>query len=140
MCAGQISGVEAAVQDSYNSESCQAALLIDATNCEAALHNIQHLCPSFSTILINTYRSPTELFADGSTVLSQEGTTQGDPLAVPMYALGILPLIQHSSVDVNQVWYADDAAATGTVLNLKEWWDNINNLGPSYGYYLHLCK
>ena len=35
-----------------------------------------------------------------------------------------------SSVDVNQVWYADDAAATGTVLNLKEWWDNINNFGP----------
>eukprot|EP00731_Ephydatia_muelleri_P009516 Em0005g102a len=49
-----------------------------------------------------------------------EGTTQGDPLAMPMHALGILPLIQRSSVDVNQVWYADDAAATGTVLNLKE--------------------
>ena len=39
---------------------------------------------------------------------------------MPMYALGILPLIQHSSVDVNQVWYADDAAAIGTVLNLNE--------------------
>ena len=85
LCAGQISGVEAAVHavhDSFNSDSCQAALLIDATNAfnclnrEAALHNIQHLCPSFSTILINT----TELFADGSTILSQEGTTQGDPL------------------------------------------------------------
>ena len=106
LCAGQISGVEAAVHaihGSFNSESCQAALLIDATsafNClnrEAALHNIRHLCPSFSTILINTYRSPTELFVDGSTILSQEGTTQGDPLAMPMYALGILPLIQRSS-------------------------------------------
>ena len=62
LCAGQISGVEAAVHavhDSFNSDSCQAALLIDATNafnclnCEAALHNIQHLCPSSSTILIN---------------------------------------------------------------------------------------
>ena len=115
----------------------------NAFNClnwEAALHNIRHLCPSFSTILINTYRSPTELFVDGSTILSQEGTTQGDPLAMPMYALGILPLIQRSSVDVNQVWYADDAAATGTVLNLKEWWDNINNFGPSYGYYANAKK
>ncbi|KAL5494471.1 hypothetical protein EMCRGX_G015811 [Ephydatia muelleri] len=65
--------------------------------------------------------SPTDLFVDRSTILSQEGTTQGDPLAMPMHALGILPLIQRSSVDVNQVWYADDAAATGTVLNLKEW-------------------
>eukprot|EP00731_Ephydatia_muelleri_P024258 Em0016g529a len=57
-----------------------------------------------------------------------------------MYALSILPLIQRSSVDVNQVWYADDAAATGTVLNLKEWWDNINNFGPSYGYYANAKK
>ena len=35
LCAGQISGVEAAVhavQDSFNSQSCQAALLINATN------------------------------------------------------------------------------------------------------------
>ena len=111
-----------------------AALLIDATNAfnclnrEAALHNIRHLCPSLSTILINTYRNPTELFVDGSTILSQEGTTQGDPLAMPMYALGILPLIQRSSVDVNQVWYVDDAAATGTVLNLKEcsWWSDLS--------------
>ena len=85
LCAGLISGVEAAVHaihDSFNSESCQTALLIDATNAlnclnrEAALHNIRHLCPSFSTISINTYRSPTELFVDGSTILSQEGTTQ----------------------------------------------------------------
>ena len=46
---------------------------------------------------------------------------------MPMDALGILPLIQSSSVDVNQVWYAGDTP--GTVLNLKEWWD------PSYGYH-----
>ena len=32
LCAGQISEVEAAVQDSFNSQSCQAALLINATN------------------------------------------------------------------------------------------------------------
>eukprot|EP00731_Ephydatia_muelleri_P007729 Em0004g67a len=57
-----------------------------------------------------------------------------------MHALGILPLIQRSSVDVNQVWYVDDAAATGTVLNLKEWWDDINNFGPSYGYYANAKK
>ena len=43
--------------------------------------------PTTATILINTYRAPTELFVDGDTLLSQEGTTQGDPLAMPMYAL-----------------------------------------------------
>ena len=35
MCGGQISGIEAAVHEArqaFNSEECEAALLIDATN------------------------------------------------------------------------------------------------------------
>ena len=55
--------------------------------------------------------------------ISQEGTTQGESMY--MYALGIVPLIQPSSIDVNHasfgmLMYVDAAAATGTVLNLKE--------------------
>jgi len=43
-------------------------------------------------------------------ILSQEGTTQGDPLAMSMYALCVVPLIQHlAGFDVTQIWYADDA-------------------------------
>ena len=47
--------------------------------------------PSLSTILINTYRVYTELFVDGDTILLLEGTTQSDPLAMPMYALATIP-------------------------------------------------
>ena len=39
-----------------------------------------------------------------------EGTTQGDPLAMPMYALGVDAL---SDDFVKQVWYADDASTCG---------------------------
>ena len=49
------------------------------------LRNIQHLCPSLSVVLINTYREDIDLFADGASLLSTEGTTQGDPLAMAMY-------------------------------------------------------
>ena len=103
MCGGQISGIDAAVhatRSAFESDDSKAALLVDATNAfnahnhQAALHNIRCLCPPIATILINLYRNPTELFVDGDVILSQEGTTQGDPLAMPMYGLATMPLIR----------------------------------------------
>ena len=61
------------------------------------------------------YRSDTKLFVDGSTLYSQEGTTQGGPLTMPMYAIALQPLIEKVNQDsaVIQTWYADDATAAG---------------------------
>ena len=95
LCAGQISGIEAAVhavRTLFHREEIEALLLVDASNAfnslnrQTALHNIQRLCPSIATALINTYRAPSELYVDTDVLLSREGTTQGDPLAMPMYA------------------------------------------------------
>ena len=65
--------------------------------------------------MINIYRNLTELFVGDETLLSSEGTTQGDPLAISLYALATLPLINHlgNSTDIKQSWYADDLAAVG---------------------------
>ena len=125
LCAGQVAGIDAAIHTMshlFNDDASEAVLLVDANNAFnllAALQNIRHLCPSISTILINTYREHTDLYVDGTTILSQEGTTQADPLAMPMYALAILPLIHHVNHDIDQVWYADDATATGKITNLR---------------------
>ena len=56
---------------------------------------------------------------------------------MPMYALATIPLIKHlsSTSDATQVWYADDAAATGSLSSLRNWWDNLNTSGPAYGYH-----
>ena len=121
---------------------------MDATNAfnslnrEAALHNIRHVCPSLATILINTYRNATELFVDGSTLLSEEGTTQGDPLAMPMYAMATMPLINHlgRAADVKQVWYADDATASGNLDSIRQWWNRLVRVGPSFGYNVNASK
>ena len=104
LCGGQIAGIEAAIHSvlsEFQSEDSEAVLLVDASNAfnslnrEAALHNIRYTCPPLANVLINIYREPTELFVDGQTLLSQEGTTQGDPFAMPFYALATVPLIHH---------------------------------------------
>ena len=146
LCAGQIAGIEAAVhamKEAFLKEETEAVLLVDASNAfnslnrEAALHNIRHLCPILSTILINIYREATDLLVDGIVLASEEGTTQGDPLAMPMYALATIPLITRvgESSNVVQVWYADDASAAGGLSSVRSWWDNISSYGPAFGYY-----
>jgi len=104
----------------FESPETEAAILVDASNAfnslnrQVALHNIHHLCPSLSKILTNTYRENINLYIDGETIYSQEGTTQEDLLAMAMYAIAIRPLINHlQSESLKQIWYADDAAAGG---------------------------
>ena len=149
LCAGQIAGVEAAVhavRSSFLREDTEAVLLIDASNAFnslnriVALHNVRQLCPSFAPILINTYRSAATLYIGGDTLLSEEGTTQGDPLAMPMYALAILPLSERLPSAVTQVWYADDACACGSIAQLRQWWECLSEIGPGYGYFVNAKK
>lgn len=74
-----------------------ASLFVDASNAFNSLNrattllNVPNVCPALAPILINTYREPVPY---GETLLSTEGTTQGDPLGMAMYAIGIQPLIK----------------------------------------------
>ena len=106
-----------------------------------ALRNVKHLCPPLATVITNTYRSDSELFINGETILSQEGTTQGDPLSMAIYAVATTPLIRRLSANpTTQVWYADDAAAGGKLSNIRSWWDHLLKIGPDYGYYPNAAK
>ena len=104
-------------------------------NRQVTLRYVEAICPVLAPILINTYRQDAFLFAGGHTIFSSEGTTQGDPLAMAMYAIGTLPLIDKLQGIMQQCWYADDSAAGGTILDLKWWWDLLQVLGPRYGYF-----
>ena len=150
LCAGQDAGVEAAVHAMrmiFESESTDGVILVDASNAfnclnrAATLHNVQILCPCLAPALTNIYRKNAELFVAGETILSQEGTTQGDPLAMAMYALGVTPLIQAVSIpDTQQLWFADDATAGGRLHPLRTWWDKLADVGPAYGYHVNNSK
>ena len=116
----------------FEEDSTDAIILVDAANAfnrlnrKTALHNIQYLCPPFSTILINTYRQPARLFlSGGGEILSEEGTTQGDTLAMAFYGIGTKPILvtlKNQVPEVKQVWLTDDATGAGKLQQLKEWW------------------
>ena len=55
--------------------------------------------------------------------MSTEGTMQGDPLAMAMFALAITPLIHHlhsSDPAISQVWYADNATGVSKCTALQK--------------------
>ena len=147
LCAGQKSGSEAAIHAMhaiFEADDMDAVLLIDASNAFNALnraislHNIRVLCPVIAAYAINTYRKLARLFiTGGKEIVSAEGTTQGDPLAMALYALSVQPLITslQAASSTKQCWFADDACGAGSVLEIKKWWDVLNNLGPVFGYF-----
>ena len=152
LCDGQIAGIAAAVhsvRNLFENDKTEAILLVDASNAfnslnrSTALMNIRTVCPAFSTVLTNIYRESTDLYLGANTLLSQKGTTQGDPLAMPFYVLATRPLIDLLSTDtpeLRQVWYADDSTAGGTLIDVKKWWDNLSTIGPAFGYYVNPKK
>jgi hypothetical protein len=151
LCIGQKCGCEAAIHalnEVFNEEQTEGVLLVDASNAfnnlnrKAALVNAINLCPSIAKVLVNTYRSDPNLFIDGECIQSKEGTTQGDPLAMAMYAIATLPLIHQLDqvTAIEQIWYADDSSAAGSVSQIRTWWDKIEEMGPAYGYFVNPMK
>ena len=146
VCAGLKCGSEAAIHamcKMFEAGENDTVLLIDASNAfnslnrSAALHNIRILCPTLATFVINTYTEPARLFIiGGKEIKSAEGTTQGDPIAMGLYAVSLQPLITHLNLSssAGQCWFADDASASGTLKELKIWWDELVTDGPQLGY------
>ena len=69
---------------------------------------------------------------------SKEGVTQGDPLTMIAYGIGVFPLIrelQGAHPRVTQPWYTDDARAGGTFQKILEHFWDLQARGPSRGYY-----
>jgi len=101
-------------------------------------------CPSFATILKNTYGVPIRLFITGEgEIASTEGKAQGGPLAIGYVCSSHYPLIHslcQSHPDVSEVWYTDDATAGGQLVSLLNWWKHLLACGPIYGYFPNAAK
>ena len=74
---------------------------------------------------------------DKKSIASQKGTTQGDPLAMAMHGVSILPSIELVSNDqVKQKRYADDGNAVGSLANLHQLTRMLLEHGPPFAYNL----
>ena len=125
-CSGTESGIEAAIHGMkaiFEDEDCEAVLLIDAKNAfncinrKVALNNIRELCPPFHCFLQNCYQDSADLYivddkGQIGIIKGEDGSTQGDPAAMPMYALSIRPLMDDITRNqdpllpiVKQVWF-----------------------------------
>ena len=139
-----------AMSQVFVEEGTDGILLMDASNAfnqmnrSVALHNIQITCKEMSLYIINTYRSPSRLFVcGGGDILSQEGTTQGDLLAMPWYSINTSIMIQSlrtSTPGVKQVWLADDSAGGGKIVPLYNLYNHLSQEGKKYGYLVNGSK
>ena len=105
----------------------EVLLLIDAVNGfshlirYSMLWMVCHRCSTLSRFAFNCYRHQICLVCyqpgmEALILLSKEGVMQGDPLAMALYGLALLPLadlLQKSHPTALQPWYVDDAAIQG---------------------------
>ena len=102
------------------------------------MHNISVLCPTIATYAKNTYEIAPRLFvAKDLELKSEEGTTQGDPIAMAAYALG-LPVLQNkrsqNNTGAKHIAYADDLVGAGKLQEIKNLWDEICKHRLPLGY------
>ena len=97
---------------------------------------MKRLCLTIAPTLINTYRGQAELCIMGKVILSRGGTTQGNPLAMAMYALAVVPLLRSiRTAGAALMWFADDVSASGYLDSPRKWWDALIDKGPANEYF-----
>ena len=146
-CEAESEAAIHAMKELFGREQSEAVLLVDAANAfnsvnrQVLLHNISITCPPIAIYVKNCYQTPARLFViGGEEILSKEGTTQGDPLGMAIYAMAISPLLDiliATTEDQNNKMsaFADDVSESGRLVSLRSWWSNLLQCGPKYGYY-----
>ena len=148
LACGLKAGVEGAthalsdVSDDNNKDGCgmlvmNASNAFNSLNRETALWNARILWPRCSRFLFNTYRGFASLFVAGAdeVINSREGTTQGDPLAMLVYGVSLLPLIRKLKDPNNVLQSFCDSAAIAKLKKLEIWLKNLIEEGPAFGYF-----
>ena len=104
-----------------------AANAFNNLNQKVLLHNIKFICPEITTYVKNCYLISARLFVGrGLELTSCEGSMQGDPLGMAIYAIGITPTLDMMLVamqhDHNKmVGFADDVTTPRNLEAIRRW-------------------
>ena len=140
ICVGYSAGAEVAIHamaQIFDEDGTDEILLVDASK-------IQITYPEISMYIIHTYRGPLRLFTCGGVeILSHEGTTQSDPLAMPWYAINtsiLIPSLKARIPEVKQLELVDDSAG-GSLMELSyNWYKLFSQEGKKFGYLINGSK
>ena len=96
----------------------------NSLNRKAALHNIQISCHEILVFILNFCLKASCLFYDEGGTSSDDGTTQGDAVAMVMYALELRNLLQ-LELGTRTVFFADDGVLGGMLNEIKHCWESL---------------
>ena len=71
-------------------------------------------------------------------LLSKEGVTQGCPLAMAIYGIALLPMVEllrETEPELLQPWYADDGSCYGNLGQIRNVFKLLEQIGPDFGYF-----
>ena len=136
------------VESTANTAPEELLLLVDATNgfnnlsrC-SMLWTVRHRCSKISRFTFSCYRHVIIFICrqPGGKVkitLSKEGVTQGDPLAMALYGIALLPLaaiLREQFPEVLQSRYTDNAAMQGTPAKMAVCFNLFIKMVPMFAY------
>ena len=112
------------------------------------------LKPLRKHVLFNTTNNCYLILSDpfvqrGNRLKSLEGATQGDPAALAIYNLGIVPLVawlsrwakeKREKFPSGRVAFVDDLNGVGSLENFKKSWATLKQEARKFGYHVKASK
>jgi hypothetical protein len=103
------------------------------------LNSAYEIIPELYPFLHQSYREPSNLIWNDSTLTSSRGVQQGDPLGPPLFCLAIQPIIATLTSALN-MWYLDDGTLGGDPHTVLHDFNQIITLSEKIGLELNFEK
>jgi hypothetical protein len=131
--------------EQFGHDPDKVALRVDAANVFNAVSRaeiLERVCehaPPAARFVHAIYGGQPYVVAGRTLLLSRQGTQQGDPLGMLLFALAIQHLIPcaQSECDLElNLWYADDGTLVGPIAEIAKVYQILKDEGPKYCFFL----